>query len=144
VLGVSFAELGSEVARIWGLPDAIVLAIEAHGTAPTETAATPAEYLRDCAVFANALCSIVELPGDGEQDAALGMLISRSGRTLDIDQKFACRLFAAGMEKVAENAEILEVDYQDSRYCRAAEAWLERYAGAAQQPQMTAAGQASG
>jgi hypothetical protein len=126
VLGVSYAELGSEVAAIWGLPESIILSIKSQGSEPAGASATPQELLRDRAVFANALCAIVELPGPEEQDAALDLLLGRFGAALGIDHGFVCRLFAAGMEKLAENADMLEFDYAGSPFSIAARAWLDR------------------
>ena len=87
---------------------------------------TPEYKLRDRAVFANALCTVVERPTEDEQDQALDELAEEFGTVLDIDKAFMCRLFAAGMEKLSENAAILEFDFRGSPYCRAAGFWLER------------------
>jgi len=129
VLGVSYAELGSEVATIWGLPESIIRSIKSPGTEPAGPSATPEEKLRDRAVFANELCAIVGLPGIEEQDAALAELLGRFGKALGIDRDFVCRLFAAGMDKLAENADMLEFDYAGSPFSIAARAWLDRVGG---------------
>jgi serine/threonine protein kinase len=124
VLGVSFAELGGEVARIWHLPDAIVGAI-----LPAPAAAeTPDEHavLRDRAAFANELCALVNFRSADGQDTAFESLMHRYGETLGVDAEFACKLFAAGLEKLKQNSEILEFDTARSPFCQAAEAWLAR------------------
>jgi len=126
VLGVSYAELGTEVARIWGLPDSIIASIAGLSGEPGAEPETPESFLRDRAVFANSLCAIVDLPGEAGQDQALDMLVARFGETLKIDREFAFKLFAAGMKKLAENADILEFDYRSSRWCATANRWLER------------------
>ena len=126
VLGVSYAELGSEVAAIWGLPESIILSIKSDGGEPAGASAGPEERLRDCAVFANALCAIVDLPDAEDQDAALDLLLGRFGPALAIDREFVCRLFAAGMDKLSENADMLEFDYAGSPFSIAARAWVDR------------------
>lgn len=126
VLGVSMADLGVEVAKIWGLPDSIIAAIRGVEGPLDEAVESGDEFLRNRAVFANELCAVVEITDRAQQDQALDQLAARFGNQLDIDKAFMCRLFAAGMEKLSENAEILEFDYQASPYCRSAGAWLER------------------
>jgi HD-like signal output (HDOD) protein len=126
VLGVSYAELGSEVAAIWGLPESIILSIKSEGAEPAGASAKPEDRLRDRAVFANALCAIVELPTAEDQDAALDLLLGRFGAALAIDREFVCRLFAAGMDKLSENADMLEFDYAGSPFSIAARAWVDR------------------
>lgn len=126
VLGVSYAELGSEVAAIWGLPESIILSIKSEGAEPAGASATREERLRDCAVFANALCAIVELQTTEDQDAALDLLVGRFGPALAIDREFVCRLFGAGMDKLSENADMLEFDYAGSPFSIAARAWVDR------------------
>jgi hypothetical protein len=140
VLGVSYAELGSEVAAIWGLPESIIQCIRSEGALPAGASASPEELLRDRAVFANALCVIVGLPEPAQQDAALGSLVARFGPALGIDLDYVCRLFAAGMEKLAENSDLLEFDCSGSPFFIAARAWLERVSGSLQQPALPRAG----
>jgi serine/threonine protein kinase len=128
VLGVSFADLGVEVARIWGLPDSIILSIRGLEGSPAPNGQSTEESLRDRAVFANALCAIVDMEKPGQQDEALALLVARFGAALGLDQNFAVRLFAAGMDKLADNAGILEIDCKTSEFCRRANAWLGRIA----------------
>jgi serine/threonine protein kinase len=126
VLGVSCVDLGVEVARIWDLPDSIVTSIRGFDLEPGGDERSAVEFLRDCAVFANRLCAIVERSGAEEQDRALEELAQQFGSALRLDKAFCCRLFAAGMEKLADNADILEFDHRASPWCRTAGAWLER------------------
>ena len=114
------------MAGIWGLPDSIVTSIRGHDATPGGDNQTPEDFLRDRAVFANKLCAIVELRETADQDAALASLAGIYGPALGIDTAFICRLFAAGIEKLADNAAILEFDFRASPYCRAAGFWLER------------------
>ena len=115
VLGVSFAELGVEVARIWGLPDSIILSIRGLEGSPEPNPKSTEEFLRDRAVFVNALCAIVDMEKPGQQDDALALLVARFGEALGLDQKFAVRLFAAGMDKLADNAGHSRDRLQDQR-----------------------------
>jgi hypothetical protein len=138
VLGVSFGELGGEVAKIWHLPDAIVGAIM---PAPLGSA-EPDEYagLRDRVTFANELCALVNFHSADGQDAAFENLLHRYGEPLGLNEEFAYKLFAAGLEKLRQNADILEFDTARSPFCKSAEAWLDRVQPAESSPNKQAAG----
>ena len=124
VLGVSFAEIGVEVAGIWGLPNVIIAAIRGADDADSPTAESTQAKTRDSAVLANALCDLAESPDTSNRDMLLGALVSDFGATLAIDKSYILKLFAAGMEKLDENAAILEFDAKSSAYCAAARSWI--------------------
>jgi eukaryotic-like serine/threonine-protein kinase len=125
VLGVSFAEIGAEVAKIWHLPEAIVAAIRTPISGGEEN---PFAAITDRAAFANELCALVNLKAVEGQDAALERLLTRYGMELDLSSEYVCKLLAAGLEKLEQNAPILEFDCASSAFCHAARAWLERVA----------------
>ena len=124
VLGVSFVDLGVEVAEIWGLPGSIIESIRGVEPDRAEDGSSPYAHVRDSAVFANRLCAIPELATQAEQDAAFASLISEQGAALGLDETLSVRLYAAAMEKLAANASILEFDPDSSTYCHAARDWL--------------------
>lgn len=125
VLGVSFAEIGMEVAKIWHLPEAIIASMEPESD---EQEDQPAAKSRDRAAFSNDLCSIVSLKGMEGQDAAFERLLQRYAETLNLDAGYIYKLFRAGLSKLDQDAAILEFDTQRSPFCDAARAWLERVA----------------
>jgi hypothetical protein len=125
VLGVSFAELGAEVAKIWHLPDSIVGSMRKPSSDATED---PHAAMRDRAAFSNDLCALVSLQAADGQDVAMERLLVDYGDRLDISASYIYKLFSAGLEKLQENAGILELDTQRSPFCQAAYAWLERVA----------------
>jgi eukaryotic-like serine/threonine-protein kinase len=123
VLGVSFAEIGAEVAKIWHLPEAIIAAIRAP-IALGE--GNPHIAITERAAFANELCALVNLKAIEGQDAALERLLGRYGMALDLSREYVFKLLAAGLEKLEQNAQILEFDCASSAFCHAAGAWLDR------------------
>jgi HD-like signal output (HDOD) protein len=124
VLGVSFAEIGMEVARIWGLPESIIASM-GSGCADEDEVQTG---LRSRAAFANELCALVSLKAIEGQDAAFERLIEHYGKDLGIDAEYTYKLLRAGIDKLDQDAAILEFDTQRSPFCDAARAWLERVA----------------
>ena len=123
VLGVSFAEIGVEVAQIWHLPEPIIAAIRAPIATDDDVPPTP---IAERAAFANALCALVNLRAVEGQDAALQRLVERYGEAFDVSESYVFKLFAAGLEKLEQNAEILEFDTTASPFCHAARTWLDR------------------
>ena len=125
VLGVSFAGLGAEVASIWGLPDAIIAAIRSEDEQPAAASLTAETATRICAVFASELCEIPGAADPADRNARLEALVGRYGDSLAVDTDYVRKLLAAGLDKLADNASVLEFDYKNSRYCSAARAWLD-------------------
>ena len=123
VLGVSFAEIGAEVAKIWHLPDAIVASMASAPSADEESSLTS---LRARSAFANDLCALVSLKGVEGQDAAFERLVELYAEPLNFESSYICKLFRAGMNKLEQDAGILEFDTRRSPFCDAARAWLER------------------
>ncbi|MGD2168034.1 MAG: HDOD domain-containing protein [Gammaproteobacteria bacterium] len=125
VLGVSFAEIGMEVARIWHLPDSIVRSMAPR---PSEDDDESLKALRARAGFANDLSALVSLKAIEGQDQAFERLVSRYAEPLSLDADFVHKLFRAGMDKLDQDASILEFDTGRSPFCAAARAWLDRVA----------------
>lgn len=123
VLGVSFAEIGVEVAKIWHLPESIIAAIRAPIADESQSPYAP---IAERAAFANELCSLVSLKAVEGQDAALDRLLLRYASTLDVTREFVFKLLAAGLAKLEQNAQILDFDCESSAFCHAALAWLDR------------------
>ncbi len=125
VLGVSFAELGAEVAKIWNLPEPIIDAI--RGMPPGQVFApnNEDEQLRDCAVFANELCDTFR-SGDARQiRIVVGALVERYRPSIGIDADYVLKLMAAGYEKLKAYAPVFEINVSSSRYCSGVENWIE-------------------
>ena len=124
VLGISFAELGVSVGRIWKLPSPILAAIEAPPEGGPASAADPEARLPDYAVFANELCEALGSPESIAQAAALNVLCERFGSRLSIDAATASLVLEAGLEKLRQFAPILGIDTARSKFCATLEQWL--------------------
>ena len=125
VLGVSFAEIGMEVARIWHLPESIVASMAPEPAQGEDEVLTA---LRNRSGFANDLCALVSLKAEYGQDVALENVMDQYSQALELDQNYVCKLLRAGLDKLDQDAAILEFDTQRSPFCAAARAWLERVA----------------
>jgi serine/threonine protein kinase len=124
VLGISFAELGAGVGRVWKLPTPVLAVIGASPEGGPTLEADPEERLPDYAVFANELC---EIPGSAEsvaQATALNALCERFAPRFSIDEAAACRVLEAAFEKLGQFAPILGLDTARSEFCADLRRWL--------------------
>ena len=124
VLGISFAELGASVGRIWKLPSPILAAIEASPEGSPAPAADPEARLADFAVFANELCEIFGSREPVVQAAALNALCERFGSRLSIDAATASLVLEAALEKLRQFAPILGIDTARSKVCATLQQWM--------------------
>ena len=123
VLGVSFAEIGAEVAGIWHLPEAIVSAML---PAPAQGEDDPHAPMRERAAFAQDLCALVSIRSTDGQDVAYERLLARYGESLELDTSYIYKLLRAGLDKLYHDARILDFDTNSSAFCVYAHDWLAR------------------
>ena len=139
VLGISFAELGGSVGRIWKLPVSILAVIEASSAGGLTPATDPEGRLADYAVFANELCEILGSAESVAQAVALHMLYQRFAPRFSIDESADCQMLGAALEKLAQFAPILGIDTARSEFCANLQRWLHSRANAALPQQTDAA-----
>ncbi len=124
VLGVSFAELGAAVARVWNLPKSIIQAIRGMPAAVVVEPADDAAKLRDLAVFANLVCDALQQDDATLSDQQLDAVLQRFAPSIALERDHCVRLLIAVFEKLVEYAPIFEISVSSSRYCRSVQAWL--------------------
>lgn len=130
VLGVSYADLGSAVAKSWGLPPSIVSVIQGLPPGPVRPAFGDDERMRDICVFANELCDLFHgQPVDGIRPRLLSLLDNYTP-SIDLGEDYTVKLLAAGYEKLRAFAPVFEVNVSRSGYFGAVGTWLAAHAGA--------------
>lgn len=100
-LGIGHAELGARIARNWGLPETIALAIR-HHHAPLDAPDEPSRKLCSHILLADAVASQVDAPCDGRNQGRLGFSPAIAG-SLGISQ--------VGFEELCQDvrAQLVEV-----------------------------------
>ncbi len=126
VLGVRYADIGSEVAKIWALPESIVAAIRGAEDGDKPAEADPDKLTRSAAIFANELCDHVILNDVEWQDHVYWSLMRRFGSAFSLTEETGVDLFADCLNKMLENASVLDLDPYKSPFILAARHWLER------------------
>jgi len=126
ILGVSYAELGVAVARVWSLPQAIVDAINGPPPGPLRANSGNGKRMRDLCVLANELADLfVTGTRAAEIDERLPVLLRRFEPAAAMDENYARKLLGAGFEKLRAYAPVFEVDIGRSEYCRRIADWLD-------------------
>ncbi len=133
VLGVNYSELGAAVAKTWNLPNSIIESI--RGVPPGNVVApeTEIERLRNCAVFANELCDLLQNREQDEVQAAMLKLLMRFAPCFSIELVYCQQLVSACFEKLEQFAPIFEMDVSSSDYCRRMQSWLDEQQAKAEQ-----------
>ncbi|MEM8983787.1 MAG: hypothetical protein AAGC71_12225, partial [Pseudomonadota bacterium] len=123
VLGVSYGELGAAVARTWQLPDSIRSVMV--GTAQTpEVAGEDDSRMQTFAIFANELAGIAEGASDPSDPEPLRRLLDRYRIDVNISERYAVALLKAGYDKLAEAADVFEINVAKSEYCQRLLDWF--------------------
>ncbi len=125
ILGVTFHELGSAVAKTWQLPDAILEVIRGLPEGPRPAAANVDEQLRDIAVFCARISDLNKSGTPTEKDHALGKLLEQFRATIPVKLDVMKKLLGAGFDKLTEAADIFEIDPAASPYCAEYLKWLQ-------------------
>ena len=124
VLGVSYAEIGSAVAKIWNLPCSILEAIRGVPPGKIMVPSSDDEQLRDIAVFANELCDLFHRHDRDDIENAIVDLLARFMSSVPVDPAYCLKLMLAVVEKLKQFAPIFEINVATNRYCQAVQAWL--------------------
>ena len=123
VLGVSFGELGAAVARTWQMPDALLATI--LGQPQTDTAVDDDDSrMQHFALFANQLCGVADDAISALDPDALDSLLYAYRAHVRVSPRYALALLRAGYQKLAEAADVFEINVKTSDYCQRLIAWL--------------------
>ncbi|WP_280150462.1 serine/threonine protein kinase [Piscinibacter sp. XHJ-5] len=103
VLGVGFEDLGSGVARTWGLPETLQRCMRRPtGDLPSRVGDKPGERLRWLALAANEITDVLLRSELGESAAGLAAIGERYGRLLGVDARELERAAGVARSKLSE------------------------------------------
>ncbi|MEM7610659.1 MAG: HDOD domain-containing protein [Pseudomonadota bacterium] len=126
VLGVSYAQLGAAVARIWSLPQSIVDAIEGVAEGALSAPADSDEKIRNLSVLANELCNVFASGPDADTTQSLDMLCQRFAGSTTLSPVYVFKLFDAAFEKLKQFAPVFEINVSESIFCSTVIDWLDQ------------------
>ena len=85
VLGITYTELGSGIAKKWNMPAQIVQSIPPASDAKVAAARTDQHKLAALAGMSNLLCDAVKLGDSAARDQAIGRIAAQYGNVVDLD-----------------------------------------------------------
>jgi eukaryotic-like serine/threonine-protein kinase len=116
VLGITFEELGIEIARSWGFPNVIVSSMRKLPPGSIPKPHAPEERLRVVSCFANELCDvIVDSPSDQRQNNLLKLKDRYSSGISLSDKDLQCTL-EMSLKSMAQFARIINLDLQQTNF----------------------------
>ncbi|RPI45602.1 MAG: HDOD domain-containing protein [Betaproteobacteria bacterium] len=98
VLGLTFDQLGVEVARHWNFPDPIIRAMHALPEEQIGTASSDVERMWHCAGYARELCALARLENGEDREAAFAAHLQRFALAVPIESTQLRPMVAASVE----------------------------------------------
>ncbi|WP_371322986.1 HDOD domain-containing protein [Dechloromonas sp. ZY10] len=116
VLGVSYEEMGIEIARQWGFPPLIVGAMRRLPDGLVRKPVTPEERQRVLSGMANELCQLVAQPGGEGRDKEMRKIMARYAAAVPLSDKEVKQSMQRSVEEVAEFARIIHLNLQQTTF----------------------------
>ena len=115
-LGLSYQELGTEIARRWRLSESVANAMRPFDAGPILRPHGDVERLRVAASLAHDLCEVLASTPTAEQEAALTALAQRYDACLRIDAKALSKVMAGAVETLGKQfAGVVDYDIDKCR-----------------------------
>jgi eukaryotic-like serine/threonine-protein kinase len=111
ILGVSYENLGINVAKLWGMPEALLRSMrKPTGMPPQKAVDQPAERLRWTILAASEVADVLLQGEPAQQAARLGKLTDRYARALTLSPKAMDAAIAKARQKQRTLAQALKLD----------------------------------
>src|SRR3569833_450884 len=130
VLGITYRELGTGVARHWNFPDKLGEGMQSLKARDISPPATDAEALKIAANLANDLYAAALRGSQADKEAALAALSRRYGAAIKVDAKDLIEALRQGLNEIAERSAALNLAVAHSPALNAVRAWAGQPAGA--------------
>ena len=120
VLGISFEDLGTGIARTWGFPGGIVNSMRRLPAGTLHKPAGRDETLRLVAGFANEFCDSIATSAADAQGKMMHLVSDRFGASLQASEQQLQRTLEKSLVELAEVAATLRVNLKQSAFVRQA------------------------
>jgi len=120
VLGISFEDLGTGIARTWGFPGGIVNSMRRLPAGTLHKPAGRDETLRLLAGFANEFCESIAASAADAQGKMMHLVSDRFGASLQASEQQLQRTLEKSLVELAEVAATLRVNLKQSAFVRQA------------------------
>ena len=116
VLGLSYDEIGSGIAKTWKFPDKIIQSMQGLPPGKVEKPECEEDLLQAISAFSNELCQIVSGEGGEEGEKAMQALLTRFQESIPIQKGKVVDLLDSAKEKMKAYAEILNIKAGKNRF----------------------------
>jgi eukaryotic-like serine/threonine-protein kinase len=123
VLGISYEELGTGIARAWHFPDQIIHSMRQVGEGTVRKAGTEQEKLRVMAGLSNELSKIAANTPVAERGKELAKLIGRYGESMPLNEKHLISVMEDSLEEIARHASVLNIAVKKSQFLNNVSVW---------------------
>jgi serine/threonine protein kinase len=114
VLGISFADLGTAIARQWGFPPLIVGTLRRLPAGPVKKPQTQEERLRVLSAFSNELCDVIGQSTPETRDRDVKKAMARFADAVPLSQEQVLQTLERSVNEVAEFARIIHLNMQQT------------------------------
>lgn len=132
VLGISFEDLGTGIARTWGFPNLIVNSMRKLPAGNVRKANTVEERMRVLSAFANELCTMISDGQPEQQQKELHKVKVRFGENITLNEQALRETMEKSFLEVAQFAGIIGINLKQSAFGRQIKMWTAKTEPAAQ------------
>jgi serine/threonine protein kinase len=123
VLGISYDEIGSGVARAWKFPEKIIRSMQSAPRGRVERPTCEEDQLQVLSAFSNELCHIVSTAEGEEGGKAIASLMKRFDESIPVPKERVVDLLESAKEKMEDYSEILNIKPNKSRFLAKVESY---------------------
>jgi serine/threonine protein kinase len=110
VLGISFEELGTSIARSWGFPPLIVESMHSLPAGHVRAQKSREGRLRALSAFSNETCAAVASLPSAQRDKVLCSIVTRFAEVVPIDEPQLRALVGQSIDEITEFAQLIRIN----------------------------------
>ncbi|MEZ0271304.1 MAG: HDOD domain-containing protein [Methylophilaceae bacterium] len=123
VLGISYNELGQEIAKHWNFPDRLLSGMQTLAGERIKKPYSELDHLNITVNLANELCRIAANTSPAEKEKALKTLLARYSAAVSIDEQQLGKALNEGLEEISVRASIINLPTAQSPLLKTISQW---------------------
>ena len=131
VLGISFEDLGTGIARSWGFPSLIVNSMRKLPPGNVRKANTVEQRMRVLAAFSNELCAMISGVAPERRQKELRQAKERFGENVVLSEQALRDTMEQSFQEVAQFAKVIGINLKQSNFGRQMKSWSDKPVAAA-------------
>jgi len=116
VLGITFEDLGIEIARSWGFPNLIISSMRKLPSGTIQKPYSPDDRLKVVSGFANELCNVIIDATPDQRQCELQKLRDRFGKSIAISENDLQHTLEKSLKSMAQFARVINLDLQQTSF----------------------------